>query len=115
MPKDKKQKVVSLLKPDPPYGLTFIRHWRKHRGLSLERLADRIHTTHATLSRIERGMQPYNQPLLEAIAEALATDPASLLTRNPLDGDAPWTIWDTLKPEQRRQAIRLLKALQEAA
>ena len=103
--------VLSLLKRDPPFGPTYIRQWRKHRGLSLERLADRLHTTHATLSRIERGRQPYNQALLEALADALGCEPADLLMRDPLDPEAPWSLWEKLKPEQRKQAMRLLKVL----
>ncbi len=31
--------------------------------------------------------------------------------RNPLDPEAPWSIWERLKPEQRKQAIRVLRAL----
>ena len=65
--------VVSRLKR--PYGRTFIRNWRAHRNLTLAQLAQRIGTTHATLSRIERGLQPYNQPLLEALAEARGVAP----------------------------------------
>ena len=88
------------------YRRNFIRAWRKHRGLTLEQLAERVttfgvETTHASLSRIERSLQPYNQPLLEAIADALRTDAASLLMRNPLDPDAIWTIWDQAKPAER--------------
>ena len=68
--------------------------------------------THASLSRIERGLQPYGQALLEALAEALSADVASLLIRDPEDPEAPWTIWDQLKPATKRQAIELLKTLQ---
>jgi transcriptional regulator with XRE-family HTH domain len=110
-PSGKNRKVTPRFKAGP--RRTFIREWRVVRGLTLERLADRIGTTHASLSRIERGMQPYSQPILEGLATALQTDVASLLIRNPLDGEAPWSIWDSLKPEQRRQAIRLMKALAE--
>lgn len=108
------QKVTPRFKK-PPFRPTFIRQWRQHKGLTLEQLADRVHTTHASLSRIERGMQPYNQELLEALAEALSCTPADLLIRNPLDVEAPWSIWERLKPEQRRQALRLLRMLAEEA
>jgi transcriptional regulator with XRE-family HTH domain len=67
------------------YRRIFIREWRKHRGLTLEQLADRIGTTHASLCRIERGRQPHTQGLFEAIAEALRVEPADLLTRDPSD------------------------------
>jgi transcriptional regulator with XRE-family HTH domain len=67
-------KVTTRFKPEPKYRLTFIRQWRKHRGYNLEQLAEMVGITHASLSRIERGLQPYGQALLEALAEALSTD-----------------------------------------
>lgn len=93
------------------YRRTFIRQWRKLRGLTLEQLADRIGSTHASLSRIEGGKQPYSQPLLEAIAEALQTDVASLLMRDPSEPDAIWSVWDQAKPAERRQIVEIAKTL----
>jgi transcriptional regulator with XRE-family HTH domain len=95
----------------PPYRRTYIRQWRTYRGLTLQRVADRIGTTHASLSRIERGVQPYSQPMLEAIADALQTDPASLLIRNPEDPEGIWTLWDQAKPGVRQQIIEIAKTL----
>lgn len=90
---------------------TFIRQWREHRGVTLEQLADRIGTTHASLSRIERGLQPYSQGLLESIADALQTDPASLLMRNPDSPDAIWSIWDQAKPGERDMILDLARTV----
>lgn len=81
--------------------------------MTQERLAERVGMTTASLSRIERGRQPYNQGTLEALAVALNCEPVDLLIRNPLDPEAPWSIWEQLRPAQRKQAIRLLKALAE--
>lgn len=67
----------------------------------------------ASLSRIENGKQPYTQDVLEWLAYSLRCEVGDLIMRNPLDPEAPWSIWDTLKPAQRKQAIRLLKALAE--
>jgi transcriptional regulator with XRE-family HTH domain len=67
--------------------------------------------THATLSRIERGKLPYNQRLLELLAEIYGTDEASLLIRDPTKPDAPWTIFDTLTPAQQVQAIEIIKTI----
>lgn len=104
----------------PQLRRTFIRQWRKHRGLTLEKVADRVTTsgvdiTHASLSRVERGIQPYNQPLLEAIAEALQTDVASLLMRDPTDSEALWSIWDQAKPGERLIFLELAKTLMKSA
>ena len=94
-----------------PPSPTFIRQWREHRGLSLERLADRLSTTKASLSRIERGLQPYSQPLLEALAEALICSPADLLMRNPADPDGIWSIWDNIPEVDRPRAVAVLRAM----
>lgn len=101
----------------------YIWEWRQFRKtMSLRRLADRLSDpasnsrsiSDASLSRIERGFQPYNQPQLEAIASALNCTPADLIMRDPLDTEAPWSIWDALKPHQRQLAVRILRDLQES-
>jgi transcriptional regulator with XRE-family HTH domain len=63
----------------------FVREWRKFRGLTQEKLAERLETTKANISRIENLHQGYTQDFLEACADVLKTEPAMLLTRNPLD------------------------------
>jgi transcriptional regulator with XRE-family HTH domain len=98
-------------RPRVQYRRTFIRQWREHRTLTLEQLADRIGTTHASLSRIERGLQPYSQPLLEALADALMTDAASLLMRDPSDPEGIWSIWDHAKPGERRMIVDIAKTV----
>ncbi len=62
---------------------TFIRAWRKYRGHTLETLAEQIGMIHASLSRIERGEQPYTQDSLELLADALKCEPADLLALDP--------------------------------
>lgn len=100
-----------MLKPDPRYGRTFIRDWRKHRNLTIERLADRLTLTAASLSRIERGLQPYSQPILEALADALRCSPADLLMRNPSQDQMVWSLWDQLDPTQKQRARGFIEAL----
>lgn len=84
----------------------FIAEWREHRGLTQDQLAERLGTTKASISRIENGKQPYSQPFLEACADRLATDPGSLIMRNPLDKEAVWSLWDQAKPGQRKQIVK---------
>lgn len=103
-------------RPKPVFSKTYIREWREFRGLTLERLADRVGEkiggfTHASLSRIERGLQPYSQPVLEAIGEALSTEPASLLMRNPQDPEGIWTVWDRAKVGERRMIVDIAKTV----
>lgn len=113
-PPSRGQKVISRLKPARP--LHFLREWRKHREMTLEGVAELVGEatgkgfTHASLGRIERGKQPYSQPVLEALAVIYRTDPASLLMRNPLDPDAIWSLWDQAKTAEQRTMIRELAA-----
>jgi len=90
---------------------TYIRQWRHHRGLTLERLAGRLDMTASHLSMLERGQRGYTQDTLEALARAMQTDVASLLMRDPSDPDAIWSIWDQAKPGQRRQIVEIARTL----
>lgn len=106
----------------PTYKKTYIKEWRERRGLSLRRLAERLEQTpggdllisHTSIGRIEKGQQPYSQPILEAIAEALGVSASTLLEVNPeKDGDV---IDITLRlnkapADLRKQAIDILEAL----
>lgn len=100
------------------YTKTFIREWRLKRGLSLRRLADRIEldesdgtVSHASIGRIENGLQPYSQPILEAIAAALSCSVTDLLTVDPTkDGDVV-DLMRLINDKNRDQAIRVLRAL----
>jgi transcriptional regulator with XRE-family HTH domain len=94
---------------------TYIREWRKHRGLTLEQLGERLDLTASHLSMLERRERPYTQEILEAIAEALMTDPASLLMRDPTKGDAIWSIWDQASEGERVQIEAVARALRKAS
>ena len=104
--------------PKPTRRPTYIRSWRKHRGLTLAQLADRlvveleIEISEGQLSRIERGETPYSQDILEALAAALRCEPADLIMRDTAQPDAIWSLLDTLKPAERQQAVEVIKALQ---
>lgn len=59
--------------------------------MRLTQLADKINMTASHLSMLERGQRAYTQDTLEKIAGALQTDPAALLTLNPLKPEAIWS------------------------
>ena len=65
-------------------GRTFLKEWRVYRGMTQEQLAEEIQTTHVTISRMERGERPYNQPFLEACAEALDCTPGQIIDGPPI-------------------------------
>lgn len=90
---------------------TFIREWREHRGLTQEQLANRLDTSVASISRIETGTQPYTQDTLEALADALMTDPASLIMRNPADQEAIWSLWERAKPGERKMIVDIARTV----
>jgi transcriptional regulator with XRE-family HTH domain len=92
----------------PPH---FIREWRKSRGWTLEKLAERIGMSHQNLGKIERYQVSYTQPLLERLAEEFGTEPGSLIMRNPLDREAPWSLIDTIKPAEARPVAAFLTAI----
>lgn len=105
----KKTKVLPRLKGQ--HKPTFIRAWRKHQGLTLEQLSERVDMTPGNLSEIERGQTAYTQPTLEALADALQTDAASLLMRDPTDPEGIWSVWDQAKQGERRAIVELAKTL----
>jgi transcriptional regulator with XRE-family HTH domain len=88
-----------------------LRSWRKHRGLTLEQLAERLHMNKGALSRIERGERPYTQDFLEAVADILQCEPVDILIRDPSEPDSVWSIWDRISPPQRDTARRILEQL----
>lgn len=90
---------------------TFLRRWRQHRGYSLDQLAERVPMDKSNLSKVERGILPYNQDLLERLADALMTDPASILMRDPTNAAAIWSIWDQASPGERAQIESVAEAL----
>jgi DNA-binding Xre family transcriptional regulator len=83
--KVKQEVKVETRFKQPPFRPTFIRQWRKKRGLTLEVCAERAGMSKGNLSNIETGKTGYNQATLEALADALQCDPVDLLIRNPVD------------------------------
>jgi transcriptional regulator with XRE-family HTH domain len=96
---------------------TYIRAWRTERGYSLDDMVGRlavlgVETTGASLSRIERGIQPYNQDMLEAIASALNVPASYLIERNP--ALPPAKVIDflaRLNNDEADQAEKVLRAM----
>jgi transcriptional regulator with XRE-family HTH domain len=106
----------------------YLREWRQSKDLSLEQVAERIvilsqakaaadpearamSMTHATLSRIEREKLPYNQHLMELLAEIYQTEMTNLIRVDPSHEDPIYSLWETLKPVQRQQAVEIIRAL----
>lgn len=87
----------------------FIKAWRKHKGLSQQQLADRMGVARSYVGHVETGRSRYDQPFLEAAAEAMGCSPADLIMRDPSQPGSLWSIWDQIQPVQREQALRVLQ------
>lgn len=103
--------VAHIVRMAKTYSRTFLREWRKHRGKTLVQVAEYLHMTHGQLSKIERGDQPYNQGLLEALAELYMCAPADLIIRDPSDPQGMWSIWDNAAPGDRDKIVAIARAL----
>lgn len=89
----------------------FLRAWRKHRSYTLQQAGERIGMTHQNLGKIERGEVPYNEHLLERLAQEYRCEPVDLLIRDPLDPEGMWSIYDQLKPVEKRQLVEMAKVI----
>lgn len=90
---------------------TYLRAWRQQANKTLVQVAEHLHMTHGNLSKIERGLVPYNQELLEALAELYGCDPVDLLIRDPSDPNGMWTLWEQALPGERRQIVAVAEAI----
>lgn len=69
----------------PEFDPIYLREWRKAKGLTLTELGRLAGIDHGNLSRLERGIFPYSQSVLEKLAAALDTSPAIILTFTPAE------------------------------
>lgn len=88
-----------------------LREWRKYRNLTQQQAAESLEIDYTTLSRIERGLIPYDQRLLEAAAELYGCDPADIVMRNPLDTQAPWSLWEQADTGKREQILGMMRII----
>ena len=96
---------------------TYIRAWREKKGFTLDQMVGRlaeieVAMTGASLSRIERGKQPYSQDVIEAIAVALDVTVSQLVEHDP--SKPPAQIIDfvrRLSEKEAQQAEAVLRAM----
>ena len=103
-------------------GNHYFREWRAHRKLSLAKAVGRMEIepggnpliSAMSLSRIERGEQPYSEEVVNALAIVYECEPWMLFKANPLkDGavvDLMAYISRRVPAAQADRALRLLKA-----
>lgn len=104
---------------------TFFKQWRKYRGFTLEQVAGRlsdmddplIPSSVGSLSRLEAGLQPYNQRIVEALASEgiYNCDPDDLIGVDPFARDELDELLAGFKGKseiERARIARFLKALE---
>src|SRR5580765_114460 len=111
------------------WRLTLIRHWRKYRQMTLPGVADtlarepyRLKSTHASLGRLENGLQMPKIELIEALAKIYDTDIDSLLNRLPTvpveprpDAAELAALWDEGSPEDREKIVSIATTIVRGA
>jgi transcriptional regulator with XRE-family HTH domain len=91
----------------------FIAEWRAAKGMTATALSKRVNLSKSQISKIERGIEPYTQDTLEAIAEALGEHPACLISHEPHEA-GPIAILRSIPPGPRRERVmRILRAAVE--
>ena len=63
----------------------YFAEWRKHRGLTQDKLAELTGLTPSSISQLENGKQGFTQSTIEALAEALGCKPGDLLQNHPTE------------------------------
>lgn len=120
-------KVHKARKPKKAkYRLTHIRDWRKYRNdMTLKQLEERMEKapgepliSDVSIGRIERGLQPYTQPILEALAVALDCSVWELLEVNPFKEGEVVDLFAEVRrlrgeqdPKKIKQAIKHIQAI----
>jgi transcriptional regulator with XRE-family HTH domain len=87
----------------------FLAEWRESRGLTQERLAERLGVSGMTVSRWERSAALLNTNVMAAIAEALDIEPGDLF-HHPDRPSADALLRDQ-SPEVVEQALKLIRAI----
>lgn len=82
--------------------------WLEFLGKSQTWLADQTGYSEPYISLLAAGRKRHNQDVEEAFEKALGLDPGSL-RREPSTDDI-WSIWQTLTPDQKKHATRIIKA-----
>lgn len=99
------------LKPYPRFKPPHIREWRKLKGYSLEYVSSNVPMDKGNLSKVERGLLPYNQEMLERLGDILGTEPGNLISRDPTKDGKVIDLVQRLNASQLEQAERVLQAM----
>ena len=68
----------------------YVKAWRLHRGLSVDKLGKLADISGSMISQLERGLTSYSQTTLEKLATALVVKPWQLLACGPEENRVLW-------------------------
>ena len=89
----------------------YVFEWREARGLTQERLAERLGVSNMTVSRWERGTSLLNTDVMAAVADALDIEPQDLY-RHP-DQPSADALLRGQSAEVRDQALTIIRAIRK--
>ena len=104
---------MSRTPADPPYGKTFIKQWRIHRGLTQVQLAEKMGISRSYFTMIEQGARRYDQTFLEKAAVVLGCTPADLIARKPEIKQRLNAVIDSMTDENRQRLEAAIRAFLE--
>lgn len=93
------------------HPITFLRAYRKAGDFKLKDAAKAIGMTGSNLAKIEKGEQPYTQPVLEALAGFYGVNPWDLLMRAPGEPEGLPEAFAGLSEAERRQVLQFVEYL----
>lgn len=91
---------------------TYLRAWRKYRGLTQDDLGHLVGVSGSSISQLETGKQGFTDKTLAELAKALDCSPLALLAHDPGRPDSFWPLFEAaeqLKGSQRSRAIRMMR------
>jgi len=89
----------------------FFAEWRDFRELTQERAIERLGWSQSKISRIERGITPYDQDDLEVVAEAYDCTTTELITVNPFMDAELIDLLHLIETKDRKTILAILKGL----
>lgn len=82
-------------------------------GLTQEKLAESLHTTHSAIGKIERGVVRLTGDKIPALVSALGCHPLELFTPLSLEEREAMNMMRSLPPEARVKLLQVMRAVIE--
>lgn len=104
-----------MAKIKPKWSRYYLREYREDRELTLGEVGAEIGMSGTNLSKIERGVVPFDQEVLEGLARVYRVDPWELLSHAPGNAVDAARLLHGLPKTVREQAVAVIRVLREQA